>query len=280
MFANEFKPYSMKKIVLTSIVIFTLLTSKAQNFQGKAFYQTKRSFSMKLDSTQVYDDLQKQLQEMIRKQFEKIFILSFNKNESVYKQQEKLEKPKPSTSGIIVEIGGASDVLYKNTKEKTYTKSEENFGKKFLIKDSLQPLVWELTNESKKIGNYQCMKAKSIKLIDDYDDDHNKKENQKEVKIVAWYTPEIPISNGPDFFGGLPGLILELHEGKMNYVCNKIVMNPSKKVDIKAPKKGKKMNQKEYDKLMDKKQKEIIKQFKSTRKKGKKGDTFTISIGG
>jgi len=97
---------------------------------------------------------------------------------------------------------------------------------------------------------------------------------------VAWYTPEIPVGHGPELYGNLPGLILELHEDKMHYVCNKIVLNPSEKIKIVAPKKGKKINQKDFDALMDKKQKEMMEQFKNTRKKGKNGNTFTISIGG
>ena len=32
----------------------------------------------------------------------------------------------------------------------------------------------------------------------------------KTIDIVAWYTPQIPVSHGPAEFGGLPGLILEL----------------------------------------------------------------------
>jgi GLPGLI family protein len=75
----------------------------------------------------------------------------------------------------------------------------------------------------------------------------------KERVIEAWYTMEIPVSNGPGKYWGLPGLILELHEGETTFLCSKIVLNPEEKVEIKAPKNGKKVSQKEFDAIQEKK---------------------------
>lgn len=35
---------------------------------------------------------------------------------------------------------------------------------------------------------------------------------------VAWYTESIPLSYGPYLFGGLPGLIMEIHDTKRNWI--------------------------------------------------------------
>jgi len=270
---------TLKKITFL-FVLLSVFILKAQNFQGKAYYQTKRNFEMKIDSSQVNDDMQKQINEMLKKQFEKTYILTFNKTESLYKKEEKLNKPKPTQGGFNIEIIDGHNILYKNTKENTYTQSQEEYGKKFLIQDVLKPLKWKITKEAKMIGKCLCVKAVSTKLIDDYDDEHNKKDKQKEIKITAWYTPEIPVGHGPELYSNLPGLILELHEDKMHYVCNKIVLNPKEKIEISAPKKGKKINQNSFDELMDKKNKEMMEQFKNNRKKGDDGSSFTITIGG
>ena len=71
--------------------------------------------------------------------------------------------------------------------------------------------------------------------------------------IEAWYAIEIPVSNGPNKYWGLPGLILELHEGETTFLCSKIVLYPKEKIEIKAPKNGKKVTQKEFDEIKEKK---------------------------
>jgi len=70
------------------------------------------------------------------------------------------------------------------------------------------------------------------------------------VTVTAWYAPEIPVSQGPDNYWGLPGLILEVNDGKTVILCSKIVLNSKEKVEIKASTNGKVINQKEYDKTV------------------------------
>ena len=49
----------------------------------------------------------------------------------------------------------------------------------------------------------------------------------KEIEITAWYTPQIPINQGPGEYWGLPGLILEINADRTTILCSKIIMNPS-----------------------------------------------------
>jgi len=74
----------------------------------------------------------------------------------------------------------------------------------------------------------------------------------KDRTVTVWYTPEIPVSHGPDKYWGLPGLILEVNADKTHILCSKIIVNPKDKVVIKLPKKGKKVTRKEYEVLMEK----------------------------
>ena len=79
-------------------------------------------------------------------------------------------------------------------------------------------------------------------------------------------------------YQGLPGLILEVHDGELTVICSKIVLNPEDKVDIKEPEKGKEVNQDKYDEIMDKKQKEMMERYSP--RKGRQGEGISIMIGG
>lgn len=68
-----------------------------------------------------------------------------------------------------------------------------------------EPLIypkWELKNEKKTLYGYHCLKATTSFRGRNY---------------TAWYAPEIPISNGPWKFGGLPGLILKIEDSKKHH---------------------------------------------------------------
>jgi predicted GIY-YIG superfamily endonuclease len=58
-------------------------------------------------------------------------------------------------------------------------------------------------------------------------------EMPKEISITAWYTPEIPINQGPENYWGLPGLILEVTDGKTVILCSKLVLNTKEKKETK-----------------------------------------------
>ena len=135
-------------ITLIRICIAALVLSitglNAQSFQGEATYKTKRKVDLKIDSTNtsMTPEIQKQMNEMLKKQFERTYILSFNKEESIYKEDVELEAPGGggiSFNGMSIKAmgGGGSDILYKNTKEGSFVNQNEVFGKVFLIKDQL-----------------------------------------------------------------------------------------------------------------------------------------------
>lgn len=72
------------------------------------------------------------------------------------------------------------------------SKNKENF-----YSDTLYGIVWNLSDEIKKIDTFDCYKATASFRGRNY---------------VAWYAPSIAISEGPWKFGGLPGLILEIYD--------------------------------------------------------------------
>ncbi len=277
------------KTKLLIMLLLTTITIYGQNFQGKAVYKTHRKFDLKLSDNKGAPNsaMQKQIQAQLKKQFQKTFILNFNKSESTYKQDEQLSSPQVNTGGMQIQIlgsGGGTDVLYKNTKDKRYTNKTEISGKRFLIQDELEDYGWKLSGETKTIGKYTCYKATRTReeTRSSFSMTDGEKEEKKEkvtIETVAWYTTEIPVSNGPELFWGLPGLILEVQDGKLTIACTEIVLNPEKKIEIKEPKKGKKVTQAKYEKIIDEHTKDMMERFKN-RRGSKNGESISIEIQG
>jgi GLPGLI family protein len=171
-------------------------------------------------------------------------------------------------------------VYYKNIKEKRFANKTSIMGKSFLIKDSLPNYDWQLSAETKNIGKYTCYKATFSREIDKISVElvNGKLESVKKKAIIntsAWYTPQIPVSNGPSTYYGLPGLILEINDGTTTMVCTEIVINPSDEIKIEEPEKGKVVNQAKYNEISAQKEKEMLERFRS-----KDGKGIEINIGG
>ena len=98
-----------------------------------------------------------------------------------------------------------------------------------------------MTQESKIINGYKSYKA-----------------TRSNGKVIAWYTPAIPINYGPKGEYGLPGLILELEIGKIIFKATKIILNPKEKVNVQEPKGGKRVSYEEYNKIMKKAKKSVF----------------------
>lgn len=276
-----------KSIFTFALFLLTIINVSAQKeFQGLAVYESKTSTSdmnKRMDGNKdISPEMRKMIEERMKGMFEKTFVLNFDRSASIYKEEEKLDAP-GSGGGMrmMSSMMGGGGTYYKNVKDKTYSVDKEFMGKEFLIKDALPQLEWKMESETKQVGGYTCYKATAMKPVEGSDfrnmraKDEDKKDEKKEEKkeqstnfmegfempkevlITAWYTPEIPINQGPEGYWGLPGLILEVNDGKTIILCSKVVMNAKEKAEIKAPKVGKEITQKEYDEIVTAKMKEM-----------------------
>ena len=266
------------KCITGSLALFLTFSIFAQNdFQGQAYYFSKTTMDMEnFGGREMSPDMKKQIAERMKSMFEKNFVLTFNRTESVYKEEERLEAPGGRGGfGFMSSFTGGPQ--YKDVKGKQIIQEQEFFGKQFLVTDELENLEWKMSTETKKIGEYTCFKDTAIKKVDDMDfrsmrrrnnDNDEKKEGEekadstktddpmdevevpKEIEITAWYTPQIPVNQGPGEYWGLPGLILEINADRTTILCSKIVLNPEEKKEIKKPSKGKEVTREEYNKIM------------------------------
>lgn len=263
----------MKTILfkISFVAVFLLLSNKpdVQEFQGQAFYSSKSSMELGSWGARMSEAQKKQVAARLKNRLEKTYVLNFNKEESLFNEEDKLDAMSGATDSWGKNF--ARGEQYKNVKDNALVQNQEFYGKQFLVKDELQKFNWVMGKETKQIGQYMCFKASTIVPSTElawYDFSWGSLRNAEpkedgttpEIQmttIEAWYTPQIPVSHGPAEYWGLPGLILEVNAGNTTMLCTKIVMNPKGNLDLEAPSKGKEITKMAYQETIAGKMKEM-----------------------
>lgn len=190
------------------------------------------------------------------------FILEYEGNTSRFYLKESLANQDAKVALALIEYfvevytdAASKTKIYNNETESGKFKRQE-----FLITESLFT-DWKLINETKKIQDFTCYKA-----VGEY---HYKTDAGNFSKtITAWYSPEISSSFGPNGYGGLPGLILELHVGLNGalFGAKKINFNSSE-VQLSIPNKGEQITKEEFDEISIKRSMKIMQMREKSRSK-------------
>lgn len=131
--------------------------------------------------------------------------------------------------------------IYKDRMSALQIEGRNLFGKKFIVEDTLRDYKWKISaGEQRSIEGYTCMKAT-------YKDSTE--------NIIAYFTTQIPSKHGPDIYGGLPGMILEVQSAKFHIVATKIDTAITS-VSIEKPNDGDRVSKEKYDKIREEKLKE------------------------
>lgn len=202
------------------------------------------------------------------------FELNFANSKSSWHQLED-EMGDDGLSGITGGSGnlivrnfgpGNDDITYCDFSLSKIVEQRSYMDKQFLITDSIKKAgTWKLTEETKTILNHLCRKAVSERagkrsMMTMENGQMVRKEVDDTVSVTAWFTTDIPVAVGPETYGQLPGLVLELetNHGRTVYKALEISQKPSLSA-IKEPTKGKKVTRLEYveetKKMMDEMQK-------------------------
>jgi len=170
-----------------------------------------------------------------------IMVLNFNSHSSVYYSQQYLAARKvfekaaaDAQAGANVEIRTADLPKYK-VGYSVYRENSKIFVTGSISRDFFTfentYLKWKTGyKDVKTILGYQCSKATTIFNNRIY---------------TAWYTNDIPISEGPYRFKGLTGLILEINDEK-NYHSFKAIGIEKKQTEIKPLQKGVPVTREQY----------------------------------
>ncbi len=174
-----------------------------------------------------------------------MYELTFLGDESIYQVQKQEEISLGSTPGPGMRFGRANRVVYKNLAENNMIDSRDFMQKQFLLVGEPIARKWKIGTKQKEILGYNCMEAS-------YRAD-------SVTAMVAWFTPQISISNGPSDYQGLPGMILQvdINEGQRLVTATAITLDSVDTSIIVAPSKGKEVTPEEFEKIREEKMKEM-----------------------
>lgn len=160
--------------------------------------------------------------------------LVFDLKNSFYSSEAKdslnlLQKKEQNNQNVFSNPNGEGGIIYQGSDDEgdprryqvaTYKDSVKSYfvwgsptlGDYHYIKEKREEIKWDLSNESKKIGEFNCFKATA---------------KFRGRQYTAWYTPEIPLPYGPWKLQGLPGIILEAYnENQEIYFYTKKIVYP------------------------------------------------------
>lgn len=233
----------MRKLFYISLLLVSSISiTFAQKQEGIINYDFKVDMHKRIQDPQ--------MKAMIPQFRTNKYELFFTTAESYYKPIVEDEEPEASTfssngANITIKTQTPQNEIYKNFTTSSLINEREFAGKKYLIVDSIKTTPWKLLSDSKAIAGYNCTKAV-------YEN------TERKQTFVAWFTNDIICPSGPEAISGLPGMILELdiNNGETVITANKITFKDVKS-EIKAPSKGKKVTQNEFNKIRDDYMKEM-----------------------
>lgn len=236
----------MRKTILINILLTLLIALKSYGQSSyRAIYKVKYNNEIKVKIDTLDEKRKKVFINVMKKRkaatdfAEKAeLVLDFNSNSSLFYLPGKLEVKK-GTIRTFRRIIGFRGKYYVNSEK--IVQKKNSFGEDFLV--SIPKPSWDITSNSKKIDNYTCYKATTIRKIKTPKGDFDQ-------IITAWFTPELPFNYGPKEFQGLPGLIIHLQQGRSLFYLKSIKKN--KKIFIKEPKKGKEITVEDFENLSKK----------------------------
>ncbi|MDL2239896.1 GLPGLI family protein [Bacteroidales bacterium OttesenSCG-928-L14] len=217
----------MKKLLITTFALITSINLTAQGIdyiiiddyitldsaQYEVTYDVNRIFQPG-DTTTIYRDIHKLL---IGKNMSKTYShLRFQYDSVVLTYIKRRADAYPSERN-----GSSINEIYKNYDTRKLKFAGIIDDDVLIYEEDIPQINWQILNERKTILNYSCQKATA---------------EFRGRTWEAWFTFDIPISEGPYKFTGLPGLILEIRDTQNHYVykCSGIkTLNPAKEITIR-----------------------------------------------
>lgn len=133
----------------------------------------------------------------------------------------------------LLPVSPASIYVFKSSSDSTTTVYDRGgLGEYGFYSEPRGGMEWEIGDSTKNILGYECVIATS---------------EFRGRRWTVWFTPDIPIDNGPWKLCGLPGLILEASEssGQHSFIADGIELSKAEIRPIYLPKQYRRMSRKD-----------------------------------
>jgi GLPGLI family protein len=181
--------------------------------QGIITFERKTNLLKKFDDERMRNFIKEDNKIKIDK-----FSLVFNDTASLFSYIQPDEQDRMSWLTV-------KNTVYQNLKREQRTVFMDMWGTSLILSDSAVNHQWKITDKTRKIAGYECIRA--IWQKDD------------STRIYAWFTTDIAPSIGPESVTGLPGAVLGLatEDGGVVYFATKVELIEPKVEQIAKPKK-------------------------------------------
>jgi GLPGLI family protein len=226
---NKFRSMKMRYILLMAVLLCGNIATAQFILSGQVEYEKR----MNIHALNADDEWFERMKAQVPKFSISYFNLMFDTSKSLYAPGREVVV---NTKSWWANSPANENIVYTDISAHNIIASKSIFEKRVLITDSMRQLNWKEKEEIRVIAGYSCHKAVAV-FCDS-------------VYVVAFYCTELPASTGPEMFGGLPGLILELAIPRLHttWIATKVEQKTLEASALKPPTKGKKIAQSE---LMD-----------------------------
>ncbi len=223
----------MSRITFFAVILFLTagVPARSQNIflsQGKIEFERKINLYAQREAvSDPGDDSWLEFSKKLSNKFKTdYFDLQFTRTKTLYRPgRESADRPDP----FFFEPPALENIIFADLDLDKSVSEKKVFEQTFLVEDTMRRIKWKITDETRVIAGFNCRRANAL-IMDS-------------IYVVAFYTDEILTSGGPEFFSGLPGMILgvALPHQHVTWFATKVESIAVPEAQVGAPAKGKRV---------------------------------------
>jgi len=187
----------MKSFYIILIICFVFNNAFSQKLKDNFRYQVMYKLTYQLDSTEVESEKSEYMVLYLGDEFSKYSSRAKTLSNQIVYSGNSASTSRSALTHFHYEI-----IKENKSAQLHYALKIPKMDDRFYYVQNKNLFNWKIEEETKLIKEYKAQKATTSFAGRNY---------------VAWFAPEIPISDGPYKFNGLPGLILEIYDTEKDW---------------------------------------------------------------